>query len=76
VLTAILANMGTLIFFVYYEFNMTKHKHKRDPIKWPNAMDDPYNQEPYTNLVRMLVMVLTLFALISLVQRHRYKVEW
>jgi len=55
---------------------MESHKHARDIIKYPNAMDDPYNKDKYTNFVRMMVIVMTLHALFCLIQRHRYKAKW
>jgi hypothetical protein len=75
-MASVLANTGLIIYFVYYEMNMTKHVHRRDPTIWENAMDDPYNKEPVTNFMRMIGLILTLFALFCLVQKHLYKVEW
>jgi hypothetical protein len=75
-LTAILANTGTVIYFWFYEVNMKKHRHTRNPEKWPNAMHDPYNMEPENNLCRMVVLALTLCSMFCMFLRHKYKVEW
>jgi hypothetical protein len=75
-LTAILANTGLAIFFFYNESEMAKHVHSRDPVRWPNAMEDPANSGGSTNAVRMLGLTLSVGALYCLVQRHRYKNKW
>lgn len=39
-------------------------------------MDDLFNKEPSTNFVRTIVCTISLFGLICLIQRHRYKAKW
>lgn len=39
-------------------------------------MDDPMNANKYTNIVRMLVLMLSVFGTVCLVLRHKYKTEW
>jgi hypothetical protein len=72
----ILSSTGLLIQFVNYEYEKSQPFQKRDPIAHPNPMNDPVNGMPTTNLVRMVVFVLTILALICLVQRHLNKREW
>ena len=39
-------------------------------------MKDPSNTEPYTNLIRLITILTTIFALICLIRRHQYKSLW
>lgn len=76
-MAAILSNSALGIYFLYNEierlFNDTT---KRDPKKYPNAMDDPDNSYMFTNTVRMLTCLLSFAGLFCLVQRHVIKCKW
>lgn len=39
-------------------------------------MDDPYNSEVENNMVRMVVMFLTMSSMYYLYKRNHYKVKW
>jgi hypothetical protein len=72
----ILSTTGLVIQFMNYELDCAQVVHRRDPVLYPNAMDDPQNKTPRNNFVRMMVSFLTLTALFCLIQRHRYKSYW
>ena len=75
-MTAILAFSGLVVAMVNYEIDKAMPYHARDPIKYPSAMDDPTNAQPYTNIIRMITLLTTLMAVVCLVKRHHYKAKW
>ena len=75
-LTAILAFAGLMISAIEYEIDKSLPYIPRDPKKWPNAMDDPTNAQPYTNFIRMITLLTTILAEICLIKRHYYKSIW
>lgn len=72
----ILSTTGLLIQFMNYEWDTKNHYHVRDPVKWPDAMDDPQLAAYHTNFVRMIGLFLTLNASFFLIKRHQYKTLW
>jgi hypothetical protein len=75
-MSMILSTTGLIIQFLNYEYDVQMHVHIRDPVKWPNAMDDPQLAGTHTNFVRMVGLFLTLNASFFLILRHYYKRKW
>ena len=46
------------------------------PHKYKNAMDDPRNKKVSTNIIRIIILVTTILALVTLIMRHYYKNLW
>ena len=75
-MTAILAFSGLIVAAINYEIDKASRYHSRDPLKYPNAMDDPTNAQPYTNFIRMITLLTTILAAACLSKRHYYKSKW
>lgn len=65
-LCAILGNISFFFYMIYFEYKMNKFTAKKDIKKYPNPMDDPFHQDPYTNVIRLIVVILSGVALYCL----------
>jgi len=75
--STILALIGLIVYIIHYETIIcTTPYEKPDPIKYPNAMDDPRNKHFSTNIVRLIIMITTLLAIACLCMRQYYKIVW
>jgi hypothetical protein len=68
--------IGLALAVANYEIDIVNFQTKLDPDRIPNAMDDPRNAKDSTNLVRLIILITTILAIVCLIIRHYYKIEW
>ena len=72
-----LAMIGLTLALVNYEIDIANDQIPLDPSKYgDNAMLEPRNQKPTTNMFRLIVMITSLLSAGCLIMKHYYKVLW
>jgi hypothetical protein len=75
-MSTIFSLLGLFIAMIDFEIDVLYVKEPLDPIKYPNAMDDPRNILKSQYILRILNMFTTIVSLIFLFFRHYYKRIW
>ena len=68
--------IGLALAVANYEIEINDYKTALDPEKYKDAMEDPRNSKDTTNLVRLIILITTILAIVCLIVRHYYKIEW
>jgi len=72
----IFSSIGLAIAVAHYEVDMSRNFSPLDPMKYPNAMDDPRTKRPSTNLIRLTILATTLISIFCLIRRHYFRNLW
>ena len=74
--SAVFGGIGLALTMLNYEYDVVMFKTKLEPSLIPNAMDDVRNAKSWTNTIRIVIFLTTIMAIICLIMRHHYKIEW
>ena len=66
---------GLIIGMANYEMEIREYD-SLDPDKIPDAMLDPRNQMPSTNIVRMTILITSILSVACATMRQKYKIDW
>lgn len=75
-LVAGLASLGLVISIVDYELQISAYPSVLDDLEYPDALQHPRVRNQCTVLCRLVVALTTAVALVYLLLRQKYKLEW
>lgn len=73
-MAAFFATIGVFIQFMIFELRISEDHGPKDPLKYPDPMDDPRLKDH--NLLRILCFVCTVIAVFCVFMRHKVKTEF
>ena len=68
-ITTVLAIFGLLLNIIDYEYDLQLKYVRPDAVLYPDPMKDPRNHHAMTDIIRLVIMITTILAIISLVMR-------